>query len=375
MKNFLIGLGILVVAVIVLLVAFGDRLVPVMMEAALKPKVSFDESTRSAALDYADDASWVALPQTEDNADYTPGDLTDNQAAAQVAVFYIHPTTYISKDAWNAPLDDEEANDYVANMVMPAQASVFNGCCQVYAPKYRQATLWSFMEETENSQQALALAYEDVERAFDAFLDRIEGRPFILAGHSQGGLHASNLLKNAISGSQLTFQMVAAYPVGFPLNPEDFAEAAPDIPVCSTPEQLGCFVTWNAKGPEADVWPQNIGEVCVNPLSWRTDGEAVAADQNPGSLSFGAEGEARRFEAGVSGAQCVKDRLLVGDFQSDMYDDMPPLLGKDNYHLIDYGLFYASIRENAITRTNAYLEKYPAPIFEVSPVAPEETAN
>jgi hypothetical protein len=100
-------------------------------------------------------------------------------------VFYIHPTTYISRNGWNAPLDDRKANAETDEWVLPAQAGAFNSCFRVFVPRYRQATIASFYDTEGNGDQALDLAYEDVARAFENFLqNRNEGRPFILAGHS-----------------------------------------------------------------------------------------------------------------------------------------------------------------------------------------------
>ncbi|MCF6274385.1 MAG: DUF3089 domain-containing protein, partial [Robiginitomaculum sp.] len=187
--------------------------------------------------------------------------------------------------------------------------------------------------------------------AFDAFLMRIGSRPFILAGHSQGGHHLETLLIKRISGTDLRNRMIAAYPIGIAINPATFAKRAPDIPVCTTATQTGCFVTWNSRGAKSDIWDDMPGAVCVNPLSWTADKSAVNAKQNPGSL---AVGEQTRLDTGVTGAQCLDDRLLVGDFQTDIYEGLKLSWGRDNYHVLDYGLFYASIRQNAMTRVQAY---------------------
>ncbi len=347
-----VRIGLVLLLVLGASYLFREQIIFAVMKSQMEPANAFDSAQVPAELNYADDEAWAALPSKMDGADFIPDQLKGQGQPSDVAVFFLHPTTYLSDAGWNAPTDDPESSEFRDDLVMRAQASAFNGCCEVYAPKYRQATLWSFMDETGSGDKARAFAFADVERAFDEFLKRIGDRPFILAGHSQGADHVVRLLKAKITGTSLKDRMVAAYPIGFGINPTDMKEAVADIPVCDTPQQTACYVTWNSLGPNAKPFADYIGAVCVNPLSWTTDGKSAAAEQNVGSLSVG---DKIRYEAGVTGAQCQSDRLLVGDFQSDMFDNLPVNMGEDNYHLIDFSLFYGSIRKNAQDRVKAFL--------------------
>ena len=351
MKKWGIRIGTFLLVLVILGFVFKGKIVYALIKANIAPEQSFTNSTPPPAPDYSSDTSWAALPQTQEGADFTPKELASSAAPHEAAVFFIHPTTFTSKSGWNAPLDEVKSRTRIDDLVMPAQASAFNLCCDIYAPRYRQATLWSYWVREESGQDALELAYGDVERAFDAFLGRIGAQPFILAAHSQGAHHLETLLIKRISGTDLQKRMIAAYPIGAAINPVTFADKAPDIPVCTTANQTGCFVTWNSRGPKSEIWADMPGAVCVNPLSWATDGAQVKAEQNPGSL---AVAEKNRLETGVTSAQCLEDRLLVGEFQSDMYDGLNMSWGKDNYHVLDYGLFYTSIRQNAMDRVQAY---------------------
>ncbi|PHS75595.1 MAG: hypothetical protein COB56_07710 [Robiginitomaculum sp.] len=354
MKKWGVRIGTVLLILVILGFVFKGKIGYALIKSNIAPTQSFANITPPPAPDYSTDTSWAALPQTEDKADFTPEELATNDAPHDAAVFFIHPTTYFSKLGWNAPLGGSEANTRIDDLVMPGQASVFNLCCDIYAPYYRQATLWSYWVLEKSGQDALDLAYGDVERAFDAFLMRIGSRPFVLAGHSQGGHHLETLLINRISGTELRERMIAAYPIGIAINPVTFAEKAPDIPVCTSATQAGCFVTWNSRGEKSDIWNDLHGAVCVNPLSWTTDYTEVKAKQNPGSL---AVGEQTRLDTGVTSAQCLEDRLLVGEFQTDIYTGLKLSWGADNFHVLDYGLFYASIRQNAADRVQAYQAK------------------
>jgi len=352
MKKWGFGIGLIILLVLGASYLFREQLIFAVMKSQMAPSEAFNEAKAPEALDYTDDSSWAALPSKKDGADFVPGDLKSPEELSDVAVFFLHPTTYLSDDGWNAPTDDPESSEFRDDLVMRAQASSFNACCEVYAPKYRQATLWSFMDETGSGDKARAFAFADIGRAFDEFLERIGDRPFIIAGHSQGGDHTNRLLKERITGTPLKERMVAAYPVGFGFREADMQKDMPDIPVCTSANQTGCYVTWNSLGANATAFPDYIGAVCVNPLSWTTDQLEVAASENRGSLAIGNE---TRFEAGVTGAQCQNDRLLVGEFQSDLFDDLPMNMGEDNFHILDFSLFYASIRQNAQDRVKAYL--------------------
>lgn len=352
MLKWLIGLGVVVAVLLGTAFLFKDQIGRAAMASQLKPSGAFDATDVPPAPDYSQISAWAALPEIDDNADFTPQGLSEDQLAAAAAVFFVHPTTYISKDSWVAPIDAPEAAAYMENFVLRGQASSFNDCCAVFAPRYRQATFWSFIDETGSGEAARDFAYQDVARAFDVFLERIGDAPFVVAGHSQGGEHVARLLKERISATPLVDRLVAAYPVGWPVIAEDMTASAPDIPLCSAPDETGCYATWNSLGPKARLWGDMADAACVNPLSWTTDGAPAAASINPGSLSLTEE---VRYEPGVTGAQCT-DRLLVGSFQNDMFADVQMNLGPDNFHVLDYALFYGAIRENATRRVTAHLE-------------------
>jgi len=95
---------------------------------------------------FEDKTNWAALPTLRDMADQIPQskiNLSDNQANAAADVFYIYPTIYTelpeNEYTWNASVEDKKLNSKIDNSAIKNQASVFNGSCKVYAPRYRQA--------------------------------------------------------------------------------------------------------------------------------------------------------------------------------------------------------------------------------------------
>ena len=103
--------------------------------------------------------------------------------------------------------------------------------------------------------------------------------------------------------------------------------------------------------------------ICVNPLTWNKEGEANAS-ANEGSLPFPEAPYPKRaaalapLEKGLTGARC-NDMLLEVDigWGSPFRDALSWLYG--SYHRNDYGLFYASIRANAIDRVASWKARHP----------------
>jgi hypothetical protein len=347
-KNTILGIVILAVGCLTIL-AFVYRadLQLFWLTIRLNPKHAFGDAPPPTPPDYTDTAHWAALPDRKDPADSTPRGAVDLQTAAAADVFFIHPTTFLSRDAWNQSLDDEATNRMTDQMVMLGQASVFNGCCRVYAPRYRQATLAAFYATGDNGRQALDLAFQDVVTAFRYYIAHFnEGRPFILASHSQGSRHADLLVRQEIIQTDLMHQLIAAYLVGFPLD------ASNGLAVCDSATQTGCQITWNTVGPDAGDLFASPTNICVNPLTWRADTTRAAHAVNLGAVNLISD---NTHESGAADAQCLDGRLYVSEIRSDRYGARP--LGRDNYHVFDYALFYVNIRQNAEARVDTFLRQ------------------
>ena len=345
--------GATIVVIGILIYAFFGEIRFFLLKMAIQPSNSFAESSAPPAPDYSFLKNWAALPDKEDLADVLPegnypeGNYKDVQAQAKADVFFIHPTTYLSSDSWNQPLDNHEVNEFTDKTVMQGQASVFNGCCKVYAPRYRQATIYSFFDQNGDGEQALNLAYQDVKSAFANFIEtKNNGRPFILAAHSQGSKHADRLLEEVIVGSDLQDRLIAAYPIGYDVDESN------GLPVCESDSQTGCQISWNAVGPKPATIISKPGSICVNPLSWRANGEQMENSANAGGVDFAID---RKVEQEAANAICGENGLLVSQINSDSFSSRP--MGTDNLHIYDYALFYMNIRQNAQLRVATFLSR------------------
>lgn len=335
------------------------------------PKTAFDKTEPPPAPDYAQRAAWAAWPGARSAAETVPKGAEPGIAPSpQVDVFFIHPTTYLGNDAWNAKFDAGEfTGRQLDEIVLGYQASVFNACCRIFAPRYRQVTISAFLRPTEDSFKAYDLAYSDVVRAFDYYIAKEnKGRPFVLASHSQGSLHATRLIQERLAGNpELRQRLVAAYVVGASL-PETFDTG---VPVCQGKTDTGCLIGWNSTSAFTPLalgrglmvtWHkgkyQTVGLkrwLCVNPLRWDSASKSPASD-NKGALPFAGVGKPiPALRVGVTGARCTRGRLAVSIARAkrDGFSDKLTTFG--SYHNLDYALFYDSMRRNAVDRVGAFL--------------------
>lgn len=360
-RKFLYFVAVLIGLVIAAALAyrlFGLQL----MQAAMVPSATFEQPKGSNPYDQA--KLWIARPDIPGNpAMWLPSGVT-SAPTGKAAVFFIHPTSYLNRAAWNAPLDDEEGNERAALFVR-GQASTLSEAGEVWAPRYRQATFGAFLTGQKEAQMALDAAYVDVLAAFDSFVKQIDSkRPIILAGHSQGALHLMRLLKDRVEGQPLAKRVVAAYVIGWPVSVEADIPAM-GLPACTGPEATGCILSWQSFAEPAE--PQSIVEIfdrtngltgktrrdtrmlCTNPITGTPD-SAADAKANLGSTIPSSDLKTATFLKGAIPARCDKGFLLVGD---------PPQLGPyilpgNNYHVYDYSMFWANIRADAVRRLAAF---------------------
>lgn len=338
----------------------------------LKPSATFDVANVPPAPDYSQADTWAALPTKSDNADVVPPEsgVVDSQAEAVVDVFFVHPTTYYQDDMWNARYDEpDETKQFLDDGVLRHQAAVFNGSARVFAPRYRQATLYAFMGEEPDAYKALEFAYTDVAKAFDYFIENLnDGRPFILASHSQGSLHGMKLLQEKIAGTNLANRMVAAYLIGFSI-PEELG--ADGVGPCREAHTTGCYLNWNSVTSEAETmgWKETTkiwidGKLqhingrkiaCVNPITGSLGGVAEAA-ANLGAQPFAdSEESVRALRQEATGAAC-DDGMLVVSPPNDDEGFTYGTFGGD-YHIYDYNLFHMNLRTDIARRIDMFWKR------------------
>lgn len=314
-------------------------------------------SQAPTAPDYSNLFYWAAHPHKRDLSDSLSKSLPQNEAIdSTVDIFFIHPTSYLQPSkpfGLNGSVEDEALNKKTDEGSILYQASVFNKAGRVFAPRYRQAHISCYFSITQSvdsvsAMQAFMLAYSDVKAAFEYYLKHYNnGRPFIIASHSQGTTHAKFLLRDFIDGKPLQSKFIAGYLVGMYIEPDWFKTIQP----CATPTQTNCICAWRTfkEGFKPDYWEKEKKECIVtNPLSWDATMTEVNYKQNPGSLL-------RNFT--------IKPSLVDAKIaQGLLWTIKPKIFGiglvlKNNYHIADYNFYYLSIRKNAKDRIGAFWKR------------------
>ncbi|MGB4960749.1 MAG: DUF3089 domain-containing protein, partial [Saprospiraceae bacterium] len=250
-------------------------------------------------------------------------------------------------DQWNADIDDDELNKKTDEGSIKFQASAFNQAGRVFAPRYRQAHIHCyFTEDKASAQKAFELAYQDVKTAFEHYLKfHHQGRPIIIAGHSQGTNHAERLLQEFFIDDTLRSKLVAAYLIGMPVKKDKFENIKP----CIDSTDIGCFVSWRTFKNGHELTPNKTSDLVsvTNPLLWTTETTYAPKKMNPGALFYNFED----LKINAVDAQVNKDILWANKpkFRGSIF------LRTKNYHIADINFYYVSIRNNAVVRVKAYL--------------------
>lgn len=339
-----------------------------LLRQAMIPGVRFESQADLPKGSYTRPEMWLGRPDLAGNpARWLPTGFKAEANPGDAAVFAIHPTSYLDRARWNAPLDSKEANDRAA-LFLRGQASAFNGAGEIWAPRYRQATFGAFLTTSADAQAALDLAYRDVEAAFDRFLAEAGDRPIILTGHSQGALHLTRLLRDRIAGQPIARRIVAAYVVGWPVSKTtDLPRLG--LPECTRADQTGCILSWQSFAEPADpslildsfdatkgftgASRANTPMICTNPMTG-TPATDAPASANLGSLVPSSDFATATLQIGMVGARCSgRGVLLIGDPPVALGSSAYVLPG-NNYHVFDYSLFWANVRADAARRLAAF---------------------
>ena len=299
--------------------------------------------------DYARIEYWAAHPDKRDPSDSIPKPFSVLHDKT-TDVFFVHPTTFTqdsTKQFSNARIDDPYINKKTDFSSILYQASVFNASCRVFAPRYRQAHIsMYYAKDTAKAMKAFELAYSDVKSAFLHYLHNYnEGRPIIIASHSQGTTHTKRLLKELFDGKELSKQLVASYILGIPVERGNYKELKPCMDISST----GCIISWRTfrEGYMNEYSSDKNNNIIVtNPLSWKTDTTLVYNKVSRNSLLYSYNKNYRS----------IRRSRIVGDM---LWVNKPRFPGAifyntKNYHAGDFNLFYGDIRADVHRRIMEY---------------------
>lgn len=375
---FIAGATVLIIGLLFALRLWSEDLT----ELAFVPNVTFQPQPTMATNAWERPEMWISMPgMKNDPAHYMPeGAPPLPEKPLSVAVFFIHPTSYIDRAAWNADLDDARSRERAA-LFVKGMATPFNASQEIWAPRYRQAAIGAFLTDDPQADKAIDLAYGDVLSAFDVFAAAVPaGQPIVLAGHSQGAFLLRRLLRDRIAGTPLAGRIAAAYVIGWPVS-IDHDLPLMGLPACDAGDQPGCVISWLSVADPAgtgqltkaymrrrglDGQPLGAAQpdgsmvqspfLCTNPLTGTRGGKADA-NANLGTLVPDFSTQTGTLVSGIVPAQCGPDDFLHIGPAPDL-DLGPFVLPENNYHLYDVTLFWGNLRADFERRVAAWRKKH-----------------
>ena len=308
------------------------------------------QANSGTAPDYSKKSCWFKFP-----------DITKD-----VDTFYIYSTVYMAAnegDADYATLDNAEMLEGV-KFEHAIKSSAFEDSTNVFIPYYRQAGM-RLMGETwlKNGDVRTILPgtpYGDITAALDYYFENCNGgRPFIIAGHSQGSAILSLVLKGYFKEHPEYYKrMVAAYAVGYSITKDDL-EANPHMKFATGETDTGVIISWHAEGPKnveanapnAAMLPNGVS---INPLNWKRDETYAPADMNLGSIVIDYATCTTEIRDIGGDAQVNLARGTVVTHARAVPNEMPDFAGPESFHQDVYSIFYNNVKDNVAKRIAAY---------------------
>ena len=295
----------------------------ILLSSSCKPSAQAPTESLPAAPDYADTTQWYAV---------------DRQAA--VDIFYIVSTETGDYTVAGVPCHHADTySDSLRAFLLGEMVGVdrlLSGDLNFYSPYYRQCTLQTFTDDSLVAVR-MPLALGDVRKAFDYYLQHLNGgRPFILAGFSQGAMAVVDLLKGMDDETYNRF--VAAYVIGWHVTEEDL-DAAPRIYAAHDSNDVGVTVCYNSvRTPDCAIPMISDGNVlAINPVNWRTDA-------TPARLVSPITSDTLTVTLDT-----LSRLLLVEGYTGTGY--VIPLIGREgNYHSLEISLYAPHLRRNIALR-------------------------
>lgn len=287
-----------------------------------------------------------------------------HSAGADYDVFYIVPTCVFDHvdergDTCHYMDIRDESHRKAVDRPLRLAKGIFADEANFFAPYYRQITIESWMQSDTVIESRFRLAYEDIASAFRYYMEHLnEGRPFILAGHSQGGKAVIELLKGEMD-DELYARMIAAYPLGYPVEEGD---VSPYLRPATDASGTGVFITFNTVSAPDRLPPLLAGSrAAINPLNWRTDDTPATKEEHLGSVFIKADGSISSEQAHVIGARLdrgTKALVVSGVDPEDYYTpSLAGLFPVGNYHVVELNFFYRNLQQNVKQRAATFFRQ------------------
>ncbi len=319
----------------------------ILLTLVLPPVAAWSQSP-----DYSDPHNWI-LPATF----YQPVD-----------VFYVYPT--VSEDPSGYMDVNNETDRGLAQAIYQSQAAVFFEHANVVAPYYRQ-----FSTGGDGSNPDYSRGQQDVQDAFQHYITSINPglvRPLILAGHSQGSRALKVLISDVFPGNdELAERLVAAYLIGETITEADLAGTG--VRAAQGAADTGVVISFNTQAFGTDPGPMvsSTNALCINPLTWTTNGTYASSHRHLGAVLFNHEtgrilqDHPYPYKQFCDAQIDVEGRGLMANIPEAYTTNLDfGTFGGGIYHRYDYDFWHENLKENAGLRIAAY--RYPDTVAAVT---------
>jgi hypothetical protein len=249
-------------------------------------------------------------------------------------------------------------------------ATAFSPSANIFAPYYRQATI-QVVSMTYAQQEPIVGGEPttDALSAFDYYIKHLNnGRPFILAGHSQGSHILINLMAEYMKKNPDVYKrMIAAYVPGYSITPQ-YLQQNSELKFAENADDTQVIVSYNTVAPTITM-PDTVilpGAMAINPITWTRSETIAGASQNLGSISvdkngyavLDAQGRPKKV-LGVADAtiDAATGRLICSTVDTATLDPGNSVTAAGIFHNYDYPFYYFDLRANAANRIALYLAK------------------
>ena len=318
-----------------------------------KPGGNPQESVQTASVlpegetpDYSESSNWAYFALGEDK---------------DADLFLIAPTVYSGdENTYYMSLDDDDTKEsFVGALNM--ERGIYEDSTRMYAPFYRQVGLNVYKFSSDERDLYIDEAYKDVKEAFLYYFEqKNQGRPYLLAGFSQGADLVLRLMEDLFDEEKYTENFIAAYPIGWSYT-EDDVRQYPQLKPAQGETDTGVIISFNSEAEsvtESLIVGADEKTFSINPLNWKTDDTPADKSLNLGAAFTDYSGAITREIPQLTGAYIDPKRgtLKVTDVTPEEYPPGLDIFGEGIYHLYDYQFFFRNLQENVAKRIQSYEE-------------------
>jgi len=290
----------------------------------------------AASVDYSDPACWVQNGK-EINPDF-------------VDVFWLTGTLFQEQldengcSTYRIVMNDEQREKF-CQVTLGTNHLLFPDSLNFFSPCFHQFTLDVIDKSQEFRDSIFDAVGDEAYAMFHYYMENMNnGRPYILAGMSQGGIMVRNILKRM--NDEEFSKMKVAYCMGFGISEEDLR--CPHIVPATGEFDTGVTVSYNSVADTNGIWElvRNNAVICMNPANWKTDSTPAEIEYNGMHLT-----------AHIDPAYNL---IFVDNFDFSTVGEVKGFdypWFKTNLHVADIPVYAPYIRRNALDRAYGLPEK------------------